>query len=367
MDFRCVMNNSKLHRNFKLNGNSFATDDEVLAFSKDKHPELYPFLKDWFDEDSFVKIKTSGSTGNPKILEIKKEHMVNSARATGTFFDLPENTTALLCLSADYIAGKMMLVRALVLGWQIDVVVPSSNPLQEITKHYDFCAMVPLQLDNSLSELHRLKKVIVGGALVSKVLLEKLQDISTEVFSTYGMTETITHIALKSLNEYAISLRGGTTWQSQNFQTLPNIKISKDARNCLIVNAPKLSDTLIITNDIVELISETEFKWLGRFDNIINSGGIKLIPEQIEIKLSVVIDHRFFVIGVPDEKLGEKMVLIVERQESGIRNQELKFMIESLTSLDKFEIPKGIYTVKEFVETETKKIQRQKTLDSIFM
>jgi O-succinylbenzoic acid--CoA ligase len=231
------------------------------------------------------------------------------------------------------------------------------------------------------------------------------------------MTETITHIAVKKLNNLDIrrtsnkgfdcaqpdicdpsstvelSLRGAPiaiwmTWQSleNNYNTLPNIKISIDKRNCLIIDAPKVSDTQIITNDIVDLISKTKFKWLGRYDNIINSGGVKLIPEQIEKKLSVVIDHRFFVVGIPDEILGEKLVLIVENinydlndeiatsRQKRIRNdkyiQNFKSKISSeisgLKQLSKYEIPKEIYILKKFVETETKKIQRQQTLDLIF-
>ncbi len=358
------MNSSKLHKKFKLNGKSFTTEKEVLIFSKHKHLDLYSFLKDWFDDKPTIKVQTSGSTGNPKTIQLKKEYMINSAKATGAFFNLSEETTALLCLSPDYIAGKMMLVRALVLGWQLDVVEPSSNPLNGLTKQYDFCAMVPLQLDNSLKVIHKIKKVIVGGAPVSKGLLEKLQSISTEVFATYGMTETSTHIAIKPLNKYAMSLQGGgTTWQSQHYKILPNINISKDTRGCLIINAPKISDVQIITNDLVEILSETEFKWLGRFDTIINSGGVKLIPEQIEKKLSVAIDHRFFVAGIPDEKLGEKLVLLIEAP--NLKTEDLKLEIENLTSLDKYRVPKEIYVIKAFVETETKKIQRQKTLDLI--
>ena len=359
------MNCIKLHKNFKLNGKSFTNEEDVLVFSKHKLPDLYTFLKDWFDETSIVKVKTSGSTGKPKTIELQKKHMVNSALATGAFFDLQEKTTALLCLSADYIAGKMMLVRALVLGWSIDIVEPSSNPLLSIKKNYDFSAMVPLQLENSLSELYRIKTLIVGGAPVSNTILKKLQDLSTAVFATYGMTETSTHIAVKLLNKDAMSLRGGMTWQSQNYKTLPNVNISIDTRNCLIIKAPKISDTVINTNDIVEIISKTEFKWLGRYDNVINSGGIKLIPEQIEKKLASVIDHRFFVTGISDERLGEKLVLVVEAL--SLKTEALKLELKNLTSLDQFEIPKEIYAVKAFVESETKKIQRQKTLDLIFM
>ncbi len=353
------MINAKLHKNFKLNGNSFQNEKELLSFSKNVSASLTIFLYNWFDTHKFITVQTSGSTGKPKGIKLKKEHMIHSAIATGSFFDLPENTSALVCLSPEYIAGKMMLVRALVLGWHIDIVEPSSSPLQGVTKDYDFCAMVPLQLENSLSGLYRIKKIIVGGAPVSKKLLKELQGISTAVFATYGMTETSTHIAVKPINNITSSVV-----ERSYFETLPNIKISKDHRNCLVINAPRIVDHKIITNDVVELISETEFKWLGRFDSIINSGGIKLIPELIEKKLATVLDSRFFVFGIPDEKLGQKLVLIVENLQLKIENLKLK--IKDLKSLDRYEIPKEIYTVKEFAETETKKVNRKRIIKDLF-
>jgi len=353
-----MMNSSRLHKNFKLNGRSFTSKKEILTFSKSNLPAVYSFLSDWFDDERFVSVQTSGSTGKPKIIQLKKEYMVNSAVATGRFFNLSEGTAVLLCLSPDYIAGRMMLVRALVLGWCIDIVEPSAHPLKGVAEEYDFCAMVPLQLENSLKKIHRIKKIIVGGAPVSKVLLEKLQNLSTEIFATYGMTETITHIAIKPLNGFSSSAE---FISGSSYKTLPHINISKDIRNCLIINAPKISDAPIITNDIVELISEIEFNWLGRFDSIINSGGVKLIPEQIENKLSALIDLRFFVAGIPDEKLGEKMVLVIE----GVIQGNLKSQISNLKSIGKYEIPKEIYGVSQFKETENGKMDRNKTIKAL--
>ena len=352
----------KFHKTFTLNGKSFESVEELLAFSKTISLDIVTFLRYWFDTTDFISVQTSGSTGKPSTIRLKKEHMINSALATGDYFDIHKETKALLCLSPNYIAGKMMLIRALVLGWQLDVVKSDSHPLKNIKKEYDFCAMVPLQLSNSLSKLHIIKKLIVGGGVVSNALLSKLQDISTEVYATYGMTETITHIAIKPLNILnEMSLRGGTTWQSHenNYSTLSNIKLSTDNRGCLIIDAPKLSDIKIITNDIVELISETEFKWLGRYDTIINSGGIKLIPEQIEKKLVEIISERFFVAGIPDDLLGKKLVLLIEGKNS---DNVILNKVRNLNTLDKFEVPKEIFFIKNFVETETKKIQRQQTL-----
>ena len=362
------MAQNKFHKKFTLNNNSFASIDELQAFTKTFSDEIYQFLETWFSDDDAIIVNTSGSTGKPKPISLKKEFVINSAKATGFYFNLPENTTALICLPIEYIAGKLMLIRALTLGWHLDVVEANSNPLETIDKKYDFSAMVPLQVENSLSKLNFIQKLIVGGGVVSNSLQEKLQEISTAVFATYGMTETITHIAVKKLNNFRplkekpfvkneiASLKKAR--KDEFYTILPNVTIYKDERNCLVIAAPKVSKEIIFTNDVVNLISDTQFEWLGRFDNVINSGGVKLHPEKIEEKLSKIIKKRFFVIGVPDEKLGEKLVLIVEG------NQQ-KINIDS-AQLSKFEIPKENYFVDEFVETKTGKIQRKKTLAKIF-
>ena len=180
------------------------------------------------------------------------------------------------------------------------------------------------------------------------------------------MTETITHIAVKKLNNFPSS-KGRITKQSF-YQTLPNVTIYIDDRNCLVINAPQVSDEIIYTNDVVQLISDTEFEWLGRFDNVINSGGIKLHPEEIEEKLSEIITNRFFVAGIPDELLGEVLILVVEENFTSIINEKsykskLTAEIKNLAALSKYEIPKEIYFINQFIETETKKIERRKTLD----
>lgn len=347
------MDNLNFHKSFQLNGKSFSSEDELLIFSKTINDSVYQFLSDWFNTDDFVVVQTSGSTGKPKPIPLKKEFMKNSAEATGTFFELKENTTALLCLSTDYIAGKMMLVRALTLGWKLDVVEAISNPLEGIDTMYDFSAMVPMQLQNSLKDLQKVKKLIVGGGVVSNDLIGEIQNLSTQVFATYGMTETITHIAMKKLNNVI-----SNDSEKSYYKTLPDVHLSQDNRNCLIIDAPKVSEERVVTNDVVDLISEREFEWLGRYDNVINSGGIKLHPEKIEEKLSKIISNRFFVIGVPDKRLGEKLVLVIEGKEYNVILNEAK-------NLTKYETPKDIYFVDKFIETETQKIQRKKTLAKI--
>jgi len=344
------MHLKNIHKSFKLEGKSFENEKDLLSFSKTNHSIIYPFLCEWFDKLKYVTVSTSGSTGKPKRIKLKKEFMINSAKATGTFFNLSACTTALLCLPVQFIAGKMMLVRALILGWEIDVIEPNSNPLMHVKKKYDFSAMVPLQLYNSLDNLSKIKILIVGGGVVSSKLQLKTIDLPTKIYATYGMTETITHIAIKPINKAS-----GLSIKNDIYQTLPDVNIRKDNRDCLVIYAPNISDEIIVTNDIIDLLSENSFKWLGRFDNIINSGGIKLIPEQIEKKLSAVIDCRFFVFGVTDETLSEKLVLLVEGASFKFDNKSIKNI------LTKFEIPKAVYFVDSFVVTKTGKIDRKST------
>ncbi|NOQ92332.1 MAG: AMP-binding protein, partial [Flavobacteriaceae bacterium] len=293
---------------------------------------------------------TSGSTGKPKLIQLKKEFMINSAKATGKFFELNYGTTALLCLPTDFIAGKMMLVRAMVLGWSLDIVEPNSNPLSTIKKEYDFSAMVPLQVFNSIDNIFKIKTLIVGGGVVSNELQLKIVDLPTKIYATYGMTETITHIAIKPIN-----IASGYSSKNDVYRTLPNINISKDNRDCLVIDAPKISNKILRTNDIIDLISINSFKWLGRLDHIINSGGIKMIPEQIEKKLSQVIYQRFFITSILDKLLGEKLVLVIEGASFSFDKKTLKNI------LTKFEIPKEIYFVDSFVVTKTGKIDRSST------
>ena len=236
--------------------------------------------------------------------------MVNSAIHTGSFFNLKENEKALLCLSPNYIAGKMMIVRAFVLGLNLVIVEPTGNPLRNTDfGSIDFAAMVPLQVFNSfhnkgeLNQLRKIKKTIIGGGVVSKTLHGFLQKEENNFFATYGMTETITHIAIKKLN--------GTD-ANENYQTLTNVGITTDSRECLVIDAPDVASERVITNDLVKIISPTQFQWLGRFDNVINSGGVKIIPEEVERTLSQFLNQRFFVSSWPDEKLGNRLILLIE-------------------------------------------------------
>lgn len=341
-----------IHNRFKIN--NFHFDKEALyqlAYTlikegKEYEKDLGVFLLDWLDDKETIQLTSSGTTGVPKITTIKKQSMVHSAIATGNFFNLHPQDKVLLCLPAKYIAGKMMIVRAMMLGLELDIMAPSSH-LDDLLSHknYDFVAIVPLQAENSLNKLHQFKKIIIGGAKVSDELASKLKDIKSDIYETYGMTETITHIAAKKIGELY-------------FNVLEHVTISTDERNCLVIVAPSISNEKVVTNDIVEIYNEKQFKWLGRYDNVINSGGIKLFPEQIEAKLISQITNRFFIAGQQDDILGTKVVIVIE-------GNEQKLATSIFESLDKFEKPKEVFFVPEFVETETKKINRIQTLEKI--
>jgi O-succinylbenzoic acid--CoA ligase len=351
-------NYKNVHLKFKLNGLDYKYDDLMeIAYSYVKEglpyeQELGRFLLDWLDNKDYLIVQTSGSTGKPKKLKIKKEAMVNSALATGDFFNLQPGDKVLHCLPSNFIAGKMMMVRAIILGLELDMVEPKVLPLIDYEKDYDFCAFTPMQLKNFAKYLKNIKTAIVGGGRVSDAIIASIKDKNPHVYETYGMTETVSHIAVKRLNNFTDSN------SDKYFKTLPDIKVSVDDRSCLVIDAPHLTKEKVITNDIVEVHSDTSFEWLGRYDNVINSGGIKLFPEQIEKKLQNKLKVQFFISSIQDDTLGEKVILIVESKENN-------FDTSIFEDLDKYEKPKKVFTIAKFIETSSGKINRKKTLQSI--
>jgi O-succinylbenzoic acid--CoA ligase len=336
-----------VHSHFKINGHHLTKEDlcrVAYSFIKegaDFEQAVGDFLLDWFDDKSYIDMYTSGTTGEPKTIRIEKNAMIQSAISSGEFFGLQPGNKVLHCLPAKYVAGKMMFVRAFVLGLDVDFVAPSSHPLEYNDQKYDFAAMVPLQAKNSIDKLTNIKKIIIGGVKVHKSLEQELVKLPVDIYETYGMTETITHIAAKKVGVEA-------------FTTLPNVTVSVNEHQCLEIVAKKIGVEKIVTNDIVKLISNTQFIWLGRYDNVINSGGIKIMPEQIESKLSSLITRRYFVNGSPDETLGEKVVLYVEGLPMDIDHSVFDV-------LDKYEKPKEIVFIPKFKETATGKIMREES------
>lgn len=347
-----------LHPSFTFNGLAFskATLKEYAEKLQEEgatfEVSIGNFITQWLSDEDTIEVQTSGSTGSPKRIQLQKKQMLASAKATGQFFDIQAGTSALLCLSAEYIAGKMMLVRAMTLGWQLHAVAPEKDTLAEAKKTYDFVAMVPYQVHHSVAHLHRVKKLIVGGGSVTEVLREKLQDVSTQVFETYGMTETITHVAIKAIN-------GADA--STHFKALPEVKFSLDERGCLVIDAPKISSEKVVTNDMVVLISDTIFKWLGRYDAVINSGGVKIHPELVEAILAPHISIPFVITSEPDEQLGNKVIIAFEIEKS----IDALSIEKAFTHLSAYQKPKRMVTLSKFPYTETGKIKRKDIIEII--
>ncbi|MEZ4907158.1 MAG: hypothetical protein R2771_05845 [Saprospiraceae bacterium] len=277
--------------------------------------------------------------------------MVFSAKNTIKALNIKNNSSSLLCLPPEYIAGKMMIVRAIVNKMNLITTLPSALPT--IEKYVDFSAMTALQvkniIDNDISELNKIGKLIIGGGKIDQNVIESLQSVNTEIYETYGMTETASHIALKQINGIN---------KSDFFTILNGIDIESNENNQLLITSIGLGVNKLLTNDIVRIISPTKFQWVGRLDNVINSGGIKLYPEEIESKLKSHIDEEIIIFGIEEPKYGNICCLAIEGKE-----RELKLIFEK--HLSKYEIPKRIFFLSNFPRTISNKIIRQKVIDQI--
>jgi len=347
---------TKIHNRFLLNGYHYRQSDlKEVAYNFIKEGDQYErflgdFLLDWLDQSDSIYLESSGTTAQSKKLLFKKQSLVNSAIATGDFFGINVGDRALHCLPANFIAGKMMLIRAMILGLEIDLISPSKNPFHKNEKTYDFVAMTPMQVFHSIEELSRVKKLIIGGAFVSSALQKSLLNARVNAYETYGMMETLSHIAVRTMQD-----------PMSEFRCLPNVTVRQDERQCLIVDAPKLDVVNLVTNDEVELYSPTHFRLIGRVDHVINSGGVKLHPEQIERKLSEQLAFHFFIDRISDPVLGEKVVLVV-KDDPEIQLEKLYEQIDKCKSLKSYEVPKAIVCFKEFVQTYSGKIKRKDTM-----
>lgn len=348
----------KIHNQLKINGFCFNRERLLnmgVAYIKEGEPfmqSIGTFLLNWLDHHDYIEAYTSGSTGIPKKIQLKKQHMVHSALATGEYLGLKPGNAALCCLPADFIAGKMMLVRAIVLGLDLEIVQPSSMPLALTERNFDFCAMIPMQASKSIYSLNRIKKLLLGGGAVDEDLELKLSQLHSQVYASYGMTETISHVAIRKVNH--------TQDKTKTYEAMPNVRFSVDERNCLVVDAPRISDHLIHTNDVVELFSPTSFKWVGRQDNMINSGGFKIFPESVELKMKSYIKEPYFITQEEDETYGNIAVLYI--QSSAGLYDDLLLRLHQDKQILRYEIPKKIYYVPHFEMTETHKIKRSETV-----
>jgi O-succinylbenzoic acid--CoA ligase len=366
-------------KDLSLNGRRFS-GQQLLTFSpgnysglSDYEKRLLHFCYQWLNGQETFTLRTSGSTGSPKPITLSREQMALSARLTGQTLGLAMGDHALVCLSADYIAGRMMLVRGFELGLRLTIIDPASNPLLGFDEDasFDFTALVPLQLQEILTNtpqkapiLNRMKAILIGGAPVSVALQARLQTVTAPIYHTYGMTETVTHIALRRLNG---------PQAGDYFVPFEDVKLGLDDRGCLTITAALTRGATLHTNDLVDLQPDGRFRWLGRIDNVINSGGVKVQVEKVERALEEFLyhygggsyaDRRFFVGPLDHPRFGQAVVAIIEGGPLENNGADLRAALrETLPqSLSKYEVPQEIYFVRTFAETPTGKIDRRAAL-----
>lgn len=317
------------------------------------------FLSEYLDDNcDYIVAHTSGSTGTPKEIHLLKSDMQQSARNTNEFFGINADSVLGLCLSPNYIAGKMVIVRALEAGAKLYVEQPSNSPLEDYSgTPIDLLSVVPSQMSglfNAPDRLQYVKRFLVGGGAVSDNLRRKIVGYSLDVYESYGMTETCSHVALAHIEEdkSAFKLLGATIAET-------------DERECLKLTLPQYCIGTLQTNDIVNLLSNKEFYWLGRFDNVVNSGGIKIFPEQVEPAIASVLNKaKFFVCGVPDEKWGEALTLVLEYPSlapNTFKRGELQpALVEKLKAkLPSTHIPRQYIAIPKIPVTDSQKIIRR--------
>jgi len=331
------------------------------------------FCRAWLGEPNAFVVHTSGSTGQPKPITLTRTQMETSSRLTGRALGLQPGDRALVCLPTRYIAGRMMLVRGFVLGLPMTVVEPSSNPLRQIADNaaFEFTALTPHQLHTMLSEsprapsvLNHMRAILVGGGPVSTALHARIRTLAAPIYHTYGMTETVTHIALRRLNGPDAS---------DAFTPLEGVQLDLDDRGCLTIRAPVTRGRVLHTNDRVELRPDGSFVWLGRVDNVINSGGVKVQVEPVETALEQVLhilddgrhaERRFFVGPLPDARLGQRVAAILEGAPLSTQTEE-RIRKALAQTVDRYALPRTFVYLPQLVETPTGKIDRPANLRAL--
>jgi o-succinylbenzoate---CoA ligase len=319
---------------------------------------IFRFILEWLSSPDEIVQYSSGTSGKSKKLRISRQAMIESSLATGRFFNLMQGQTALLCLPVEYIAGKMMIVRAFTCGLNLLIREPTGLPDMHETAGIDICAMVPLQVINLLNACQPftpLKYLLIGGAEISTELANRVRDLSSvQVYATYGMAETCSHIALRKLTGPCCE---------HDYHTLPGITLKKDERDCLVISAPYLP-VPVITNDLVEFTGPGSFKWIGRYDNLINSGGIKIVPEEVEMLIAEKTGLVCALIGLPDTKFGHQLVLVAEKTQESVNEMDIKSALQRLLP-PKIQ-PKEIIWIEKFPRNPAFKLDRLKITELVY-
>lgn len=317
------------------------------------------FMADWHSDNPRLMVQTSGSTGKPQVMWVEKSRMLASAKMTCDFLGLKSGERMLLCLPLDYIAGKMAVVRTIERNLKITMIEPTGHPCQTLVDehkeaHFACASLVPLQVYNSLQVpkerewLKSIDHILVGGGAISKEMEEELRGFPNAIWSTYGMTETLSHIAMRRISGPDASL-----W----YTPLPHVSVSLNEDDCLVIDAPLVHEGVLVTNDIAELrFSESgvQFRIVGRKDNVICSGGIKIQTEEVESRLEPRLDAPFAITHRPDEKFGQAVVLLTESSDT----EEVRRICDEV--LPPYWQPKDILHVDNIPLTETGKTARKK-------
>ena len=301
------------------------------------------FLAEWRSDVPYIEAHTSGSTGTPKSIRLLKTDMRVSAEATNRFFGITHDSVLAIPLSADYIAGKMMAVRADVAGCRL-IEMPVSNSVV-IDTHIDLLAIVPSQVESVLANVDVARKVgniLVGGGPLSQSRAMALTESGIPSFLGYGMTETCSHVALRRIGA------------DGRYHAMPGVSFEADGRGCLVIISGKYSWKRIVTNDVARILSPDTFEWLGRYDNVVISGGIKLHPEKIEQEIKAALPHmpEFYLVGEPDEKWGSRLVMVIEDAPDSLTDDLLG------SGIDRRKLPKRIVSVKKLPQCANGKLRR---------
>lgn len=350
---------------FILNGRHYQINELLRHKLEKKLLSSFEFntllhIKNWLSGKDTFTFQTSGSTGEPKKLSFSREQIQKSAQRTIETFKLEKGQTVLCCLNTEFIAGFMMIIRAIVGDLELIIQKPTADPLVLIgDTNIDFVAMTPNQLDGSLpnnsGKLFQVRKILVGGAGLHPMLEGAIKDINAQVYHGYAMTETLTHVAIRNISK-----------GQQHYRAVSGVTFGQNAKGCLVVQDDWLGIRRLVTNDIVQLINKKTFTWIGRKDNVVSSGGIKIQLETLEKSIAEIfselqIDTSFCLAAIPDKSLSHRLILLVE--EAGREVNPVQILNELKTRLPKYHDPKEVFLVRELLRTKTGKINRYKNTE----
>ena len=330
---KCELKLDDIHKE-EISSEKFAPHERTVIYH----------IKNWIGKVKFFQFNTSGSTGKPKTISIPRKKIEYSSSSTLERLDPDNNfTSSLLCINPEMIGGAMVVFRALIGNMNLKVIPPTANPFEALHKNdaYDLVSMVPVQMwQASVNQLNQFNVILVGGAYLGNVESPP----ATRVYATFGMTETVSHFALRDINE-------------DYFECIGDVRLSKAPDNKLRIKGTITDNKLLETNDLIAFISDRKFKWTGRSDFVINSGGIKIIPELVESKLKIHSKNKFIISSLPDDRLDSRVVLLIEGQPDS-------YPVD-FSNLEKYEKPKEVYFMPEFPLTASGKVDRIMTKNKL--